>query len=87
MFYDTSHHLELEIPPEILDFLKLFPHIYAGKWTSIYPCLRFKMTDSENPHDNIQDYQIMSPRDFIMTIVCALYTVVIFFLLLYALHK
>ena len=45
------------------------------------------MTDSENPQDNVQDYEIVSPHEFIMTIVCALCTVVIFFLLLYGLRK
>ena len=74
-----------------LNIPKLFSHIYAGKWTNIYPCLRFKMTDSENdlenPQDDVQDYEIMSPCEFIMTIVCALCTVVIFFLLLHGLVK
>ena len=50
------------------------------------------MTDSENPQDNAQDddqdyERIISPCEFIMTIVCALCTVVIFFLLLYGLRK
>ena len=45
------------------------------------------MTDSENPQENVQDYEIMSPRDFIMTIVCALCTVMIIYLLLYGIFK
>ena len=50
--------------------------------------LRFKMTDSENPQDNAQDnedYEIMSPCEYIMTIVFAICIVLIFFLLLYGL--
>ena len=46
------------------------------------------MTDSENPQDNAQDnedYDVMSPCEYIMTIVFAICIVLIFFLLLYGL--
>ena len=47
------------------------------------------MTDSENPQDyaqdNSQDDGIISPCELIMTIVLALFTVLVFFLVLYEL--